>query len=84
MSNIKVRFPNESTYTEVPNFDWSEFKKEKEYDTCMFGYYKNMYICIEHNKIKTMEKLEIPSTIDTIGCATEITQPPVPKIKWIE
>ena len=53
MSNVKIRFPNESTYTEITNFDWLEFKKEKEFEGCMFGWYDGIYISIyeEDNRV---------------------------------
>ena len=43
---VKVRFPNESTWTEVPNFDWGEFKLDKEFDDEIFGWYGGVYISI--------------------------------------
>jgi hypothetical protein len=51
MSNpVKVRFPNESTWTEMVNFDWSEFKMDKEFDDEIFGWYLGAYIAIVKNK----------------------------------
>lgn len=43
---VRVRFPNESTWTNLTNFDWKDFKIDKEFDTEIFGWYKNTYISI--------------------------------------
>jgi hypothetical protein len=46
---VKVRFPNESTWVEMLNFEWDEFKMNKEYDTELFGWYKGIYVAIVKN-----------------------------------
>jgi hypothetical protein len=43
---VKVRFTNESTWTEMVNFDWGGFKMDKEYDDEIFGWYLGTYIAI--------------------------------------
>ena len=45
-SKVKVRFPNDSTWTNISNFDWEDFKLDKDFDTEMFGWYKDTYISI--------------------------------------
>lgn len=43
---VRVRFPNESTWIEMINFDWGEFKMEKEFDDEIFGWYVDTYVAI--------------------------------------
>lgn len=42
----RVRFPNESYYDIIHNFDWDEFKSWKIYDECVFGWYQDVYVCV--------------------------------------
>jgi len=49
-TNIKkmyVRFPNESNYTLV-NINVTQFKPEKTFKECTFGWYGDIYICIKN------------------------------------
>ena len=45
MTKVKMRFPNESCFDEI-TIDINEFKPEKEFDTEVFGWYKNTYVSI--------------------------------------
>jgi hypothetical protein len=47
MNEVEIRLPNETVFLPHPNFDWSEFTKEKEFDTEMFGFYKGTYISVK-------------------------------------
>mgnify|MGYP001179955479 CR=1 FL=1 len=42
----RVRFPNESEYTVVENFKFSDFKFEEEYDYDVFGKYKGTHVML--------------------------------------
>jgi len=44
---VRVRFPNESYYDTIPNFNWDEFKPSKIYDECVFGWFQDVYVCVE-------------------------------------
>ena len=35
----RVRFPNESYYDIIPNFNWD--------DECVFGRYQDVYVCVD-------------------------------------
>ena len=43
----RVRFPNESYYEIIPNFNWDDFKPTKIYDECVFGRYQDVYVCVD-------------------------------------
>jgi len=43
----RVRFPNESYYDIIPNFNWDDFKPTKIYDECVFGRYQDVYVCVD-------------------------------------
>ena len=43
---VRVRFPNESYYDTIPNFNWDEFKAVRYYPECVFGWYQDVYICV--------------------------------------
>jgi len=43
---VRVRFPNESYYDTIPNFDWDEFKPEKYFSECVFGWFEDVYVCV--------------------------------------
>ena len=45
MTKVKMRFPNESFFDEV-TIDMNEFKPENEFDSEVFGWYKNTYVSI--------------------------------------
>jgi hypothetical protein len=45
-SIVRVRFPNESYYDTIPNFNWEEFKAEKYFYDCVFGWYQEVYVCV--------------------------------------
>lgn len=45
MTKVKMRFPNESCFEDVI-INMSEFKPENEFDTEVFGWYKNTYVSI--------------------------------------
>ena len=45
MKKVKMRFPNESYFDEV-TIDMNEFKPKNEFDTEVFGCYKNTYVSI--------------------------------------
>ena len=38
---VRVRFPNESYYDTIHNFKWNEFKGEKYFPECVFGWYED-------------------------------------------
>jgi hypothetical protein len=40
----KVRFPNESYYIDILDFNWDEFKEEKIFEDIVFGWYGDIYI----------------------------------------
>jgi hypothetical protein len=42
----RVRFPNESYYDTIHNFNWDEFKPSKIYYECVFGWYQDVYVCV--------------------------------------
>lgn len=42
-----VRFPNESYFEEVINFDWEKFTPTNEFDDEIFGTYAGMTIAIK-------------------------------------
>jgi len=51
---IHVRFPNESTYIKINNFNSKEFKMEKVFDECAFGWWGDTYVAIladDYNKL---------------------------------
>lgn len=43
----KVRFPNESYYVEVKNFDESKFTEHKNFDGVLFGEYLGVYVFVK-------------------------------------
>lgn len=43
---VRVRFPNESYYDTIHNFKWNEFKEEKYFTECVFGWYEDVYVCV--------------------------------------
>ncbi len=45
MTKVKMRFPNESYFEDVI-INMGEFKPENEFDTEVFGWYKNTYVSI--------------------------------------
>ena len=45
MKKVKMRFPNVSYFDEV-TIDMNEFKPENEFDSEVFGWYKNTYVSI--------------------------------------
>jgi len=45
---LKVRFSNEDTPIEVPNFDWSEFRAVNIFDDVVFGWYGKGSISGQH------------------------------------
>lgn len=46
MSEVKIRFPNESFPITVPNFKWEEFNVENVYDNEVFGWWGDTYVAI--------------------------------------
>lgn len=46
---VRVRFPNESYYDVIGNFDWDEFRAEKYYYECVFGWYQDVYVCVNRD-----------------------------------
>jgi hypothetical protein len=46
---VRVRFPNESYYDVISNFDWDEFRAEKYYYDCVFGWYQDVYVCVNRD-----------------------------------
>lgn len=53
----RVTFPNDYTYTEVPNIDG--FKMNKEFDDVVFGWWDNVYISVVKEDYKRfMEELD--------------------------
>ena len=46
-SFVRVRFPNESYYDVINNFKWGEFKPNKFFNECVFGWYYDVYVCID-------------------------------------
>jgi hypothetical protein len=47
LQEIYVRFPNESYFTLI-NIDMNQFKPEKIFKECTFGWYGDIYICIKN------------------------------------
>lgn len=43
---VRVRFPNESYYDTIQNFKWNEFREEKYFPECVFGWYEDVYVCV--------------------------------------
>jgi len=43
---VRVRFPNESYYDTIHNFKWDEFREEKYFPECVFGWYEDVYVCV--------------------------------------
>jgi len=43
---VRVRFPNESFYDKITNFEWNEFKPSKYFSECVFGWYNKTYIAV--------------------------------------
>jgi hypothetical protein len=43
---VRVRFPNESYYDILDNFKWEDFRAEKFYYDCVFGWYQDVYVCV--------------------------------------
>mgnify|MGYP001064760327 CR=1 FL=1 len=41
---VRVRFPNESEYVEINNFDWDDFRVDKDFGKTMFGWYNGTYV----------------------------------------
>jgi hypothetical protein len=46
MMSEKIILPNAETWTEIPNFDWSEFEPTDELHDRIFGKYQGVYICV--------------------------------------
>ena len=46
---VRVRFPNESYYDTIHNFKWNEFKGEKYFTECVFGWYEDVYVCVNRD-----------------------------------
>jgi hypothetical protein len=46
---VKVRFPNESTWIEMVNFNWWEFIVDKEFHDEIFGWYHGSYVAVVKN-----------------------------------
>jgi hypothetical protein len=44
---MKVRFPNEDYYDEMPNFKMDEFEVRSEFDNEVFGWYDGIYIAVK-------------------------------------
>ncbi len=43
---VRVIFPNETYYDVIPNFNWEEFKPVKKVGDCVFGWYQDVYVCV--------------------------------------
>jgi hypothetical protein len=41
---MKVRFPNEYAYDDIPNFDVKDFFLDKEFEHTVFGTWKGSYV----------------------------------------
>lgn len=46
---VRVRFPNESYYDVINDFKWEEFKPNKIFNDCVFGWYYDVYVCVDKN-----------------------------------
>jgi hypothetical protein len=46
---VRVIFPYETYYDEIPNFNWDEFKPVKILGDCVFGWYQEVYVCVNKN-----------------------------------
>jgi hypothetical protein len=44
---VRVRFPNETYYDVIPNFNWNEFKPGKINSEFVFGWYQDVYISVD-------------------------------------
>jgi len=58
-----VRFPNESYFEEVINFDWDKFTPTNEFDDEIFGKYAGMTISIKKEKDNEQIRQTISGTI---------------------
>lgn len=58
-----VRFPNESYFEEVINFDWEKFTRTNEFDDEIFGTYAGMTIAIKKENKDEQIRQTISGTI---------------------
>lgn len=47
LQEVHIRFPNESYFT-LTNIDINQFKPEKTFEDCTFGWYGDIYVCIKY------------------------------------
>jgi hypothetical protein len=52
---VRVRFPNESYYDTIPNFNWDEFRGVKYNYDCVFGWYQDVYVCVNKDDYDNRE-----------------------------
>jgi hypothetical protein len=46
---VRVIFPNETYYDVIPNFNWDEFIPVKFSGECVFGWFQEVYVCVNKN-----------------------------------
>ena len=54
-----IRFPNESYYDEIENFNITDFRLEQEFNDCVFGVWQEVHVFIEredYEKHKIMKQ----------------------------
>ena len=52
---VRVIFPHETYYDEILNFNWDEFKPVKILGDCDFGWYQEVYICVNKNDYESKD-----------------------------
>ena len=55
-SLVGVRFPNESYYVDVPQFNIKDFKVSKKFSDEVFGYWSATYIAIKRKDYDRLTK----------------------------
>lgn len=56
INTVRVRFPNESYYDVIHNFKWDDFRAEKYFYDCVFGWYQEVYVCVNKEDYEESKK----------------------------
>jgi len=70
---MKVRFPNDSDFTEVSNFKFEDFKVGSIFDTEVFGWWGDTYVSIprfDYDEAKMLSKIpqeQIDEIVDNLA-----------------
>jgi len=54
----RVTFPNQNTHDEVSTFELEEFDMKKEFEDCVFGWWRGIYVKVnreDYDKLKEDE-----------------------------